>query len=491
MNKLFLMCSLTAIVAIANAQDYTDAVRYTERFNIGDARYSGMGGAFSALGNNHSAILDNPASIGVFSDQSYEFSLNTGTNLNKTTFLGQMQSNRVNSFSGNVGLLYKLDLPENELQAKYLNFSYTCNRVNDFAMKNGFDVYNKTSSMTDELLGRVESGYENSVTTDAKYTQLIYQDNLNRYVSDFIKYDASGNKTYGPYGLNQNQSLTTSGRINENSYGLGTNFGNRVYVGLSFNVSNLEYVYSEKYTESDSKDVNPTFQSFTMYKDWTDKGRGYGYKIGLIAIPVKDLRVAVAYHSPTYWYLNNTYKTDMDFTYTQNDSNKSAYTYNDALESKYQLFSPSKLVLGMAYTYKKTLILSADYEYQKYSNALLSSSDNSINYDVDNTEITKMTRIVNNIKFGTELRIGVMSLRAGAGFYQSPYSMDKASFGDYRVSYSGGIGLKDENFYIDLAVVNSSTPSYRYIYTDYFGNTLYSKTKTNTTNVVLTLGLKY
>jgi len=494
MKKIVLVCSFLALIDLANAQDYTDAVRYTERFNIGDARYSAMGGAFSALGSNHSAILDNPASIGVFRGQSYEVSLNSGSNLSKTDFLGQVQSNRMNSFNGNVGLLYNIELPENELHAQYLNFSYTCNRVSDFAMKNSFNVYNNASSMTDELLGRIEGGFENYVTDDAKNTQLIYQDDAKRYISDFIKYNASGAKQYGPYGLNQIQNLTTSGRINENSYGIGTSFDNKVYLGLSLNVSNLDYTYSENYTESDTKNINPSFDSFTMYKDLNETGRGYGYKIGVIALPVKDLRIAMSYHSPTYWNIKSSYKTDMDLYYTQVDSNipRSAFTYNDWVGSKYQLYSPSKLILGAAYTFKKTLIVSADYEFQKYSNALLTSNDPNIpDFNYENTEITKMARIINNLKFGTELRLGVLSLRAGAAFYQSPYSYYNAGFKDYRVSYSGGIGMKDENFYIDLAVVNSTSPSYRYIYTDHNGITQYSNTKSAMTNVVLTLGLKY
>jgi len=492
MKKILSIFISLVVTIIVNAQDYTDAVRYTEKFNIGDARYSAMSGAFTALGNNHSAIFDNPASIGVFRGQSYEFSINSSSILSKTDFLDQSQSNRSHSYNGNIGLLYNIELPENELNAKYLNFSYTCNRVNDFTSKNSFDVFNNSSSMTDEFLGRIETGYENFVTDDAKYTQLIYQDTKSRYVSDFVKYNQFDSKEYGPYGISQVQNLVSSGRINENAYGIGTNLNNKIYLGISLNVSNLEYKVSETYTESNSKGIHPSFDSFTMYKDYTDNGRGFGYKIGLIALPFKDFRLGMSFHSSTLWNISSAYKTDMDFSYYLNDTLQNVSTYNDWYTSSYQLYSPGKVVFGAAYTFKKTFILSADYDFQRYSNAILSASDgNTLDYNFENTEIAKKTRFVNNVKIGSELKIGALSLRAGAAFYQSPYSYYKDGYKDYRVSYSGGIGLKDENFYIDLAVVNSSTPSYRYLYKDHLNQVQNSNTKTNTTNVVLSLGLKY
>jgi len=489
MKKILVIGSLVAMVSIARAQDYTDAVRYSEHFNLGDARYSAMGGAFSALGNNHSAILDNPAAIGVFKGASFEFSLNNGMNLNKTTFLGTTQQNRAYLFNGNVGLLFKVDLPKNELNAKYINFSYTCNRVNDFKSNSGFNVYNNSSSLTDDLLYDAQHNNINNVgaiTYNALNTGLIYQDKNKNLISDFIHNDSLGNTIYGPYGLTQIQKLVVSGRINENSFGMGSNFNDKFYLGGSLNISTLEYTEKDSYSEIDSKDVNPTFNSFNYTRTIKDKGTGISFKMGLIAIPVKDLRIALSYHSPTVWTIDRETPISMDFSYPTNNSSHfdTSYVYS------YNLYSPGKVVAGLAYTIKKTLLLSADYEFQKYTNAMISSSDN-YDYTSVNNDISKNARIINNLKFGAELRLGPVSLRGGAAFYQSPYSYYADGFKDYRVSYSGGIGLKNENFYIDMAVVNTSVPSYRYIYTDNAGTTLHSTSKSNITNVILTVGLKY
>ena len=480
------------IVAITNAQDYTDAIRYSERFNLGDARYSAMGGAFSALGNNHSAILDNPASIGVFGGNSYEFSLNNGIISSSTNYLNTNQKNNYGLFNANVGLLFKVELPENEMKAKYLNFSYTCNQVNNFNNAIGFNAYNNSSSLTDELLRNFENNPNalTSVANDAWKTYLINQDANNNYYSDFITKTSNGTYIRGSYGIDQIQKLTTSGRVNQNSYGFGTNILNKVYLGGTFNVSNLMYSEHEVYSENNSNNSNTSFNSFTSDRTITDRGKGYGYKIGVIGIPVKNVRLAVSYHSPTFWQINREYQTQMQFSFTDSNKQYTNSTNNNPDNFKYKLFTPSKLVVGLAYTFKKTLILSADYEFMKYSNAIVSSTD-SYSYDYVNKDITSFARIINNLKFGAEMKYGPLSFRGGAAFYQSPDNFYKDGFTDYRVSYSGGIGLKDENFYIDLALVNTTFPSFRYIYTDYDGNTLYSKTKSTVTNVVLTLGLKY
>jgi len=487
MKKFVLIGSLMIAMVAAQAQDYTNAVKYNQSFNIGDARYSAMGGAFSALGNNHSSIFDNPGAIGVFHGNSFEFSLNNGTSNSTTSFLDASQKNNTNMFNGNIGLLFKMELPDNELNAKYLNFSYSSNRVADYNINSGFTAYNNKNSMTDELLGRLETGYTNAITDDALSTGLIYKAN-NNYNSDFIQYDNNGARVYNPYGSTQTQALSLKGRKNEYSYGMGTNFDNKLYLGISLNVSSIDYTEDETYTESDTKNISPSFNSFTMYRKYEDIGRGVGYKIGLIALPVKDLRIAASYHSPVNWNIDRTTQTNMDFYYTQNDSDKSVFTNNPKNESSYKLNTPAKFVLGLAYTFNKTLIISADYENMNYSNAQLSNSDGTALSDA-NKEIAKNARMVSNLKFGTELRMGAISLRAGTAFYQSPYDTYKDG---YTLSYSGGIGLKDENFYIDLAVVNSKTNNSRYLYSDYSGNNVLSSTiKSSITNVILTLGLKF
>ncbi|MBE3085421.1 MAG: UPF0164 family protein, partial [Bacteroidetes bacterium] len=48
------------------AQNVDDALRYSQVFYGGTARFMSMGGAFTALGGDMSSLSQNPAGIGVF-----------------------------------------------------------------------------------------------------------------------------------------------------------------------------------------------------------------------------------------------------------------------------------------------------------------------------------------------------------------------------------------------------------------------------------------
>ena len=48
------------------AQNVDDALRYSQVFYGGTARFMSMGGAFTALGGDLSSLSQNPAGIGVF-----------------------------------------------------------------------------------------------------------------------------------------------------------------------------------------------------------------------------------------------------------------------------------------------------------------------------------------------------------------------------------------------------------------------------------------
>src|SRR5674536_391977 len=48
------------------AQNVDDALRYSQSFYGGTARFMSMGGAFTALGGDISSLSQNPAGLGVF-----------------------------------------------------------------------------------------------------------------------------------------------------------------------------------------------------------------------------------------------------------------------------------------------------------------------------------------------------------------------------------------------------------------------------------------
>ena len=73
MKSLSLIIVLLFSSTILFAQNEVDALRYSENFNGGTARYMSMGGAFGALGGDLSVLSTNPAGIAVFRTSKFSF----------------------------------------------------------------------------------------------------------------------------------------------------------------------------------------------------------------------------------------------------------------------------------------------------------------------------------------------------------------------------------------------------------------------------------
>ena len=59
-----------------------DVQRFSERHIVGSARYVGMSGAMTAIGGDPSAILDNPAGLGLY--RRSEFSITLDETIDQT-----------------------------------------------------------------------------------------------------------------------------------------------------------------------------------------------------------------------------------------------------------------------------------------------------------------------------------------------------------------------------------------------------------------------
>ena len=63
LNLIFIGIFATSLI---NAQDISDAIRYSQNEVQGTARFRALSGAFGALGGDMSAVNINPASSAVF-----------------------------------------------------------------------------------------------------------------------------------------------------------------------------------------------------------------------------------------------------------------------------------------------------------------------------------------------------------------------------------------------------------------------------------------
>ena len=115
------------------SQNVDDALRYSQVFYSGTARFMSMGGAFTALGGDLSSIGLNPAGTGVF--RSFEFSITPQLFYNNTSAV--FNNSRATDFRyttnlNQAGFVANLISSGNETGLVNLNFAYSFNRSNNF-----------------------------------------------------------------------------------------------------------------------------------------------------------------------------------------------------------------------------------------------------------------------------------------------------------------------------------------------------------------------
>ena len=140
-NHILLLLAFLFVVNI-QAQNYTDALRYTTEELTGTARFKAMSGAFGALGGDPSAFNINPAGSAVFNASEISFSLNNNNQKRNIAFLDRNHKQSNNDFNLNhFGLV--LTLPDASPTFKRISFGFNYQLAKTFDNdKFSYSAYN-------------------------------------------------------------------------------------------------------------------------------------------------------------------------------------------------------------------------------------------------------------------------------------------------------------------------------------------------------------
>lgn len=223
-----------------------------------------------------------------------------------------------------------------------------------------------------------------------------------------------------------------------------TNYKDKFYLGFSVGIQSLYYkmesVFQEAPAEGSPSGLD--FYTFNEYKKMN--GVGTNIKAGIIYRPIPELRIGAAIHSPTWYSMNYSMWTAFDSHFITPPAGQQDYNFwtpSSELSVDYDMRTPWRATVGLATVLGQKAIVSADYEFVKYTNAHYQNASDGYNYAGENADIAAYLRPTHNFRAGAEYRINsIVSLRAGYSFWDSPYyETDK---GNNRIqSYSGGVGL--------------------------------------------------
>ena len=459
MKKIYLFTAMAMTAMQMQAQPaatqdtYVGASLATEDLN-GTARYVGMGGAMDALGADISTMGTNPAGIGLFRKGQVSATLSVNSQEDGKSF---QDGSKTHVSFDQIGIVFA----SQSGKTSFLNFGFNFHKNRNF---------NHVLSAANALRGSSQSSQ--SVIKDGiglfdtyGWSQL---DDL--YYGNML-YDSETDMIYSYEGNSYEFDRANTGYIGEFDFNISGNIKNRLYLGLTVGVHNVNYKNYSEYYET----LNSDLVSDVLIAD-NHKITGYGYnvKAGLIFRPVEEspFRVGVSVATPTFYRLT-----------TENYTTIGGNVDRSSAKEDFRFNTPWKFGLSLGHTVSDYLALGAVYEYADYGSCDMrtidgghydywddtyyenSSSDNVMKRHTENT-----LKGVSTVKFGAEFKPEKnLALRLGYNYvspmYQENGVRDQTlqSSGVYYAStthyvnwkdthrITAGVGFSFDKFRLDLA----------------------------------------
>ncbi len=488
----FIALSVVLFNGMIRAQNLDDALRYSQVFYSGTARFNSMGGAFTALGADLSSLSQNPAGIGVY--RSSEFSITPQLNYirSNTNFDGST-SDYLYNFNLNQGGFVR-NMLKNEGTSGIISFNigYSFNMTNNLNQNNMVSGINNSSSMADSWAAYSEGthftdlGGAEGIAYDTWIIDTITGSGGNSYETVFSNY---GDNPPSVYGQKVKRSVTNEGYLGEHAISFGGNYSNKIFFGATIGINTLRYNSYFEHIESTDVSLPSQFKSFNYIDYFEDRGTGFTFKFGLIAKPVEMVRIGVAFHTPTYYKIDEYFYEDISSKFTDGSNYQAR---NEPLRFNYALNTPFRFLAGVGVQVQKYALLSADYEYVDYSSAYFFQTGDGYNYSEKNNNIRGSLKSVSNFRIGGEFRLNKLYFRSGYGYYGKPFkSIEENSNLDYR-TISCGLGFRERNLSIDFGYVNYRSSQLNYLYQlDSWYSPANYILETNKNLFSLTMGLKF
>ncbi len=574
MKKIYLFAASLAVPFMADAQSAIDGFRFSQPDMKGTARYMGMGGAFGALGGDLSSISTNPAGLGVY--RRNEIGITMDVDIQNATSETQGVKNTQNQTKflvNNVGGVASWNLANSVMPN--INIGFTYNRAASFNQHYSGLVPTLSNSMTNYIAG----SSNNEGVTVADVSALFdsdgfvsfdpYNPNDGGYAAPWLSilgYNSyfitpSGDDDQpdwiGQWGATTSGSgafdVTTSGSADEYNIAVGGNVANKVFWGIDFGIVNLNYSMTAIWGENlqnavvdNPEGVENSSSQWSMTNRYNASGTGYNIKVGFIYRPIQELRLGVSFASPTWYSINESYLASTNYNYSvyipDMQDNYAVTNGGQWGLNSYNFRTPWRLTVSAAGVIGRNLIVSADYEWQRYNKMRFynggggyydygyddgfndwgwpyyapaqKASPALINTDpwyATNADIEDYYQSTSTIRLGAEYRITPrFSVRAGYSYVSSPVRNEakdgsmliytSGTMTNYRMDNSTnyitcGLGYNFNNFYIDGAFVHKRMTSEYHAYTPDPANPQIpsptSKLSLNNNQIIVSAGVRF
>lgn len=469
----------------------------------GTARFMSMAGAFGALGGDLSTLGQNPAGIGVYRNSDLGFTLNLDCQ-SATAKTPNFSTNDTQTkfYLNNIGYVGAFRVSNNA----FLNFGFAYNKAASFNRRYQGYFGSLNSSLSNYIAGISNNAEltEGELSTDRFYDPYVGTSEFSAPWISILGYDS---RLINPVYRNNDTSLIPDwkgqwgdgtsgtgyfaveekGSVDEYNISLGGSVNNIFFWGMDFGITDLNFTRYSMWGENldnayvarsnNSLDITQGPADWSLYNSYHASGTGFNYKLGFIVKPIQELRIGFAFHTPTWYSIDETFSGQVDYNYPNSEAgsgnaltNNGNYGYNS-----YNFRTPWKVIASVAGVIGERCIVSADYEWAGYGG--MHYSDNSGDYDYSwynpyddvNNDVKAYYKGSNTLRIGAEYRItNNVSVRAGYSYVSSPVKAASKD-GQETIYISGtrpafsfdnetdyvtcGIGYRYKGFYADAAYV--------------------------------------
>jgi len=460
----FILVSAIVLGSLAKAQNIDDALRYSQVFYSGTARFNSMGGAFTALGADLSSLSQNPAGLGLFRNS--EFSLTPQLNYIKSTadFNGSTEDYLYRFNLNQGGFVNNIISNPGSKGLVSLNFAYSFNMTNNLNQNSLISGTNNSSSIADawawysEGTHYTELGGAEGIAYDAWIIDTLTGYGGSYYGTVFSNY---GDNPPSRYGQSVRRTIQNEGYLGEHAISIGGNYADKLFFGATLGINTLRYNSYFQHVESTDVALPSEFKSMEYVDYFEDKGTGFTFKFGMIAKPVEMVRIGVAFHTPTFYKIDEYFYEDISSKFTDGSNYHSS---NDPMRFNYGFNTPFRFLTGIAVQVKKSALISVDYEFVDYTAGHFFQTGDGYDYSEKNNDIRSALSSASNIRIGGEYRLNKLYLRSGYGYYGKPFRAGEANVDmDYR-TLSCGIGFRERNLSVDFGFTNFKSSQVSFLY---------------------------
>ena len=430
-------------------------------FTFGTSRSAALGGAFTSLGADLSSMNINPAGLGMYQSSDIGFtqalSIDGVSTASKYMPAGTLTSsgNRISYGLNNVGFAYNLFNSSNTVTSVTVGFSY--NRAANFNSRTKFSTRGENATIGDMFSRQLDLMTAQGVPSSAFNSDANPWTNPDILLPEWGAVlgwqtwvvDQMDDGSYGFYKSdNSSFESVTKGGIYEYNISVGANISNKLYLGATLGLTDINFSESTYYNER----YAPGIELGNLWFDQNTKIQGSGLtaKLGLVARPVEEVRIGVAFHLPTYYTLEKSYTGYMETLKAFSDTGA-------PLMDELKMNTAPRLLAGISGVIADRAIVALDWDmawYNKIAMRGLSAREISDS----KAEAERLYKPAHTFRAGIEYLLTTdVSLRAG-GAYMMDFMKDDFIVDNPTVrngySVTAGIGFSlGNNSYLDAAYV--------------------------------------